>query len=126
MTDNAPVMKTTWKMIENRFPHISVYGCAAHTINLLVKDIADTTNNAKTIKDAENIIKFFKNHHLIKAKVDQKRPAFKITKSFSMAVATRWLSLCTLINNLQALKYVLIQLANKETKLIKGINPRQL
>ena len=90
----------------------------------------------KTIKDPEKIklkieinekneIKFFKNHHLVKVKLDEKRAAFKFTKSLSIPVATRWLSLCTSTNNLQALKYVLIQLVNEETELIKSFNPRQ-
>ena len=68
ITDNTSVMKAAWKMVKNRFPYISAYGCAAHMMNLLVKDTADMTENVKTIKDAEKIIKFF--HHLIKVKLD--------------------------------------------------------
>ena len=90
-------------MVENRFPHISTYSCAAHTMNFLVKDLVDTTDNAKTIKDAEKIM-FFKTHHLINTKLDEKRATLKMTKLLLIPVATRWLSLCTSMNNLQALK----------------------
>lgn len=30
VTDNAPVMKAAWKLIEEKFSHISANGCAAH------------------------------------------------------------------------------------------------
>ena len=46
ITDNAPVMKAAWKLIEEKFPHISTYGCAAHDMNLLVKDILSTAESS--------------------------------------------------------------------------------
>lgn len=41
VSDNAPVMKAAHDEIEERFPHISAFGCAAHVLNLLVKDILE-------------------------------------------------------------------------------------
>lgn len=38
ITDNANVMKASWDIIETTYPHISANGCAAHAMNLLVKD----------------------------------------------------------------------------------------
>lgn len=39
VTDNANVMQTSWKIIEERYPYIAAHGCAAHGVNLLIKDI---------------------------------------------------------------------------------------
>lgn len=124
VTDNAPVMKAAWKLIEETYPNISANGCAAHAVNLLIKDISNTSVNAKTIKEAEKVIKYCKNHHIVKAKLDEKRIAAKIARSLSMPVATRWLSLYNAANNLHCLKYVLIQLVDDEYDLFKEIHPK--
>lgn len=39
VTDNANVMKASNDLVEQKFPHISAFGCAAHCLNLLIKDI---------------------------------------------------------------------------------------
>lgn len=39
VTDHAPVMRAAWKVIERKHPHICAIGCAAHALNLLVKNI---------------------------------------------------------------------------------------
>lgn len=41
VTDNTNVMKAAWQEIESRYPHISAYGCAAHGMNLLIKNILE-------------------------------------------------------------------------------------
>lgn len=41
VSDNAPVLKAAHKQIERRYPHITAYGCAAHALNLLIKDILE-------------------------------------------------------------------------------------
>ena len=55
--DNAPVMKSAWRIIEEKYPHISAGGCGAHGVNLLVKDLVSTTEATKSVKVAEKIIK---------------------------------------------------------------------
>jgi len=117
-------MKTAWKLIEEKFPHISTNGCAAHAVNLLIKDLAGTNDNAKTIKEAEKVIKFFKNHHIVKAKLDEKRKVANIPRGLSMPVATRWMSLFNALTNLHSLKYVIIQLVDEEYDTFKDINPK--
>jgi len=124
ITDNANVMKSAWRLIEEKFPHISANGCAAHGINLLVKDILNTNETSKTIKDAEKIIKFVKNHHIVKAKFDEMRSAANHSRSLSMPVSTRWFSVFESMNDLQGLKYVLIQLADEENEILKEIHPK--
>ena len=42
VTDNAANMRAAWDILEAEYSHIFCNGCAAHTFNLLVKDICDT------------------------------------------------------------------------------------
>lgn len=117
-------MKAAWKLIEERYPHISANGCAAHTVNLLIKDILDTPGNSTTIKEAEKIIKFVTNHHIVKAKFEEKRKALKVNHTLSMAVVTRWFSRYTSLRDLFASKYVLHQLVDENFELLQDISPK--
>lgn len=124
VTDNANVMRAAWRIIEQKFPHISTNGCSAHAVNLLIKDIVTLNDNAKTVKDAERIIKFCKNHHMVKAKLDDIRTSENITKTLSMPVATRWYSNFTALNDLKILKYCLIKLVDNERQMLVNIAPK--
>ncbi|KAG5666123.1 hypothetical protein PVAND_017725, partial [Polypedilum vanderplanki] len=124
ISDNAPVMKAAWKIVEEKFPHISANGCSAHGVNLPVKDILSTPEASKTIKEAEKIIKFVRNHHIVKAKFDERRSAANIPHSLSMPVPTRWFSYFTSMSSLQNSKYALIKLADEEYDLLKEIQPK--
>lgn len=124
ITDNAPVMKAAWKLIEQKFPHISAMGCAAHAVNLLIKDILDTLQFTKIIKDSEKIIKFVTNHHIVKAKYDVMRNVSNVPHTLTMAVSTRWFSRFTSLRDLLASKYVLIRVVDEDEELLKEINPK--
>lgn len=124
VTDNASVMRTAWKEIESRFPHISANGCAAHGLNLLIKDLLDETVHEKTISESAKIIKFINNHHLVQAKFETRRKEANISHKLSLPVATRWFSHFNSLKNLNSSKYVLIKLCDEETKLIEETNPK--
>lgn len=124
VTDNANVMKASWHILEDRFPHISAYGCSAHALNLLIQDILEVQVNADLIKEAERVIKFVKNHHLVKSKYEAKRKAAKVPHTLTMPVATRWFSHYASLNNLMESKYVLIQLADDEEAILREISPK--
>lgn len=124
VTDNAAVMKAAWKIIENKFGHISAYGCSAHCVNLLIKDLLNSSQSSDTVKDAEKVIKFFKNHHIVKAKLDAKRKAKNVNKTLSMPVSTRWLSMHTSLSSLLRLKYCMIEVLDEDGEIIKQIQPK--
>lgn len=124
VTDNAPVMKAAWRIIEQKFPHITAMGCAAHALNLLIKDTLDTSENTKLIKEAEKIIKFSNNHHIVKSKYEELRKTANIPHTLTMAVATRWFSRFTSLRDLSASKYVLIQLVDEEGEALQEIQPK--
>lgn len=39
ITDNASNMKAAWRLVKERYPHISYVGCVAHSLNLIFTDI---------------------------------------------------------------------------------------
>ena len=89
-----------------------------------MKDIASTTEATKTVKDAEKIIKYVKNRHIVKAKFDKRRVAANISLSLSIPVSTRWFSYYKSMSSLQLSKYVLIKLVDEESTLLKEIQPK--
>ena len=38
-TDNAPVNRAAWDILQNTFPTLFCQGCACHALHLMVKDI---------------------------------------------------------------------------------------
>lgn len=56
VTDNTNVNRAAWNLIEDKYPRISAYGCAAHCVNLLVKDILEPYENGKTFNGSCCII----------------------------------------------------------------------
>lgn len=67
VTDNAAVMRSAWQKIEGRYPHISANGCAAHGMNLLIKDLLSAHD--KTISESAKVIKFINNHYIVQETV---------------------------------------------------------
>ena len=124
ITDNAAVMRASWKLIEEKYPHIAANGCAAHVMNLLVKDILSTPDHQKTIKESGKIIQFVNNHHLAKAKFEEKRKAAKVANTLSSPVPTRWYSQFTSSSNVLKAKYVLMSLADENSEDLKDIVPK--
>ncbi len=53
VTDNTSANKKAWEILEKEFPDRFFYGCAAHGLNLLVKDIfypkKSVKNNPSTL-----------------------------------------------------------------------------
>ncbi|XP_026438026.1 uncharacterized protein LOC113336291 [Papaver somniferum] len=67
LTDNAANCKLAGEIIEQKYPHIFWSGCLAHTLNLLMKDIAKSKEPAisfvkETYTKGKDIVKFVRNH----------------------------------------------------------------
>lgn len=124
ITDNAPVMKAAWKMVEDKFPHIIAQGCAAHAMNLVVKDILDVRAHKKIMDEAKVIVKFVNNHHLICAKFDIIRKQEKVTKKLAMPVITRWFSHYNTLKNVFDARFALMKLVDGEKDIITRTEPK--
>ena len=94
VTDNTSANKAAWATLENEFPEKFFYGCVAHALNLLVKDIfypskTKANNPSKRtdkvamypcgfpfeymmtfVEKCKNLVKFFKSHHMPKSKLE--------------------------------------------------------
>lgn len=65
VTDNAKNMKKAWDIVRKTYPKLIINGCAAHTINLLVKDICHLPQYAGTLEDARAITAFVKDRNAL-------------------------------------------------------------
>jgi hypothetical protein len=66
VTDNAVKMKAAWSKVEELYPHITI-GCAAHTLNILLKDIMALKTMDTLYKRAKEMVRYVKGHQVIAA-----------------------------------------------------------
>ena len=60
VTDNVSNTKKAWRLIEEKYPTIIYYGCAAHGLNLIFCDMIKLETCKDIIKRAKGVIKEFK------------------------------------------------------------------
>jgi hypothetical protein len=90
ITDSPNVMILARKLLVERYPTISAYGCAAHGVNLLIKDIVALPEYAKTTKEASKLIQFVNNHQMCLAKFEAKRKEAGVAHKLTAPALTRW------------------------------------
>jgi hypothetical protein len=92
-TDNASVMKKTWRLLRATYRGFLTYGCAPHAINLHAQKLMRLIPFKKLIQEGNVIVQWFRSHHggggaatLERVQVHQgRRP-----KSMTKANQTRW------------------------------------
>jgi hypothetical protein len=120
VTDNAAAMVKAQKIVQEdpRFEHVAGYGCAAHTLNLLVGDIMklkslhSLQSQCKAIVNEVNMSQVIRSTFTdiqIKKNVSLHKPATAI--SLKLPVKTRWGSIIFCLRSLLDTKYALKQLA---------------
>lgn len=57
VTDNAKNMKGAWKILQEKYNHLQPYGCVAHGLNLLAKDISSIESIAIIVNKGKEIVK---------------------------------------------------------------------
>ncbi|KAF0493593.1 zinc finger bed domain-containing protein 1-like [Gigaspora margarita] len=92
ITDNALVMKKSWKILSNSFPNIIYMGCLAHNLNLIVQDIMKLNQIKSIFKKTKAIVKFFKNHNIPAAIFRCHQQSQKLKTSLKLPAKTRWRS----------------------------------
>jgi hypothetical protein len=63
VTDNGSNYKKACRQLITRYLHITWQPCAAHTINLMLKDISCFSEVFEVVDDAKRICRFFYNHN---------------------------------------------------------------
>lgn len=72
VTDNGSNYKKACRQLITLYPHITWQPCAAHTINLMLKDISRFSEVSNVVDDAKRICRFFYNHNRLHAMIREK------------------------------------------------------
>ncbi|KAL5724905.1 hypothetical protein ACHQM5_008112 [Ranunculus cassubicifolius] len=99
ITDNASNYKCAGDMVMNMFPHIYKVKCAAHGIQLLLKDIYEQVLWVKKVYDnAKSFVDYINDHIIILAMVREATGGRKIRKPNKTRFASKFLMLQSFLN----------------------------
>ena len=90
VTDNAANMKAAWSKVEESYPHITPIGCAAHALNLLLKDIMALKTMDTLYKRAKEMVRYVKGHQVIAAIYLTKQSEKNKSTTLKLPSNTRW------------------------------------
>lgn len=107
-------MQSLFKLLEKEYPEKFGQGCAAHVMNLLVKDISKIDTVSNTTNEAASVIKYINHHTKIKAKFDEAREVVEGVRSLQLSVPTRWHSLISSCKRIYAARHVINQVFERE------------
>jgi len=123
VTDNAKNMICSWKILKEKFKdeNISYYGCAAHVLNLLNKDLMQLNTFSLLEDSAKKICVEFKQSHILNSLLKEFQNAdsdiMKKKITLKLPIVTRWGS------NLQCLKSLIF---NKQYLQQIAISPKAI
>jgi hypothetical protein len=125
ITDNAANMKSAWRQLKQRYPHLIICGCLAHGINLFIKDIISVPTIRQALNEAKEIIKFFKNGQLSRELLKKNQlENGGVIYALSLPVDTRWGSNANMLKSLlRTQEHIQSVTVNKE---ISKIMPNDL
>ena len=90
MTDNAANMKAAWSKVEEYYPHITPIGCAAHALNLLLKEIMTLKTMDTLYKRAKEMVRYVKGHQVIAAIYHTKQSETNKSTTLKLPSNTCW------------------------------------
>ncbi|XP_044588532.1 uncharacterized protein LOC123267761 [Cotesia glomerata] len=124
VTDNAKNMKSAWSILKDKYHHLITFGCVAHGLNLLVKDVLSVKEIEEIIDKSKTIIKFFLNHTLLYSVLkDTQRQKTNKVLHLLLPVDTRWGSYNSSLNSLLRIKESL-QIATFDKDVLKMITEK--
>lgn len=83
-------MQVVYKLFEKEYPTKFGQGCAAHAMNLLIKDIAKLDLISNITNQALIIIKQINYHAKLKSAFDEERKKVRDVRGLQIPVVTRW------------------------------------
>jgi hypothetical protein len=111
VTDNASCMRTAWALIEKHYPHIFANGCAAHVLNLLVKDILGIGSFKGTLQDAVAVTNLVKARGALSDEFRKIQKPTSKARFLTLPVETRWYTQYRCVANVVDNQEILEQLA---------------
>lgn len=88
--DNAANQQAGLRIGTQKFPHIQTYGCVAHALNLLCKDILKLSSSSKVFGKAKKVIKKIKNSHRLHSLFTQRQREKEVQVTLKLPPETRW------------------------------------
>jgi hypothetical protein len=119
VTDNTATNKAAWAILQREHPGMFFQGCASHGLHLLVKDIFAATMAKRGrseadypegypfkplldfVEECKEVVKFFGQHHTVKAKLNDMQSQLKIRR-LALPATTRWGSILAMLQSIQA------------------------
>lgn len=88
--DNAANEQAGLRIGTAKHPHIQVFGCVAHALNLLCKDILKLPSACKVFGKVKKVIKKIKKSHRLHSLLTQKQLEKEIKVTLKLPAETRW------------------------------------
>ena len=118
-------MKAAWFKLEASYPHITPIGCAAHALNLLLKDIMALRTMDTLLKRTKEMVRYVKGHQVIAAIYLTKQSEKNKSTTLKLPSNTHWGGVVIMFNSLlegkQSLQEVAISQSADMDSPIKGI-----
>ena len=138
ITDNTAANKRMWQILEQKYPTHFFHGCISHGLHLLVKYIFGAKKNEPAhggvpqfpdgypfeelqlfSNDCKEVVVFFHNHHVMKAKLKKALAAAKLSGLVKPA-EIRWGTLIGCFKSLKAADSILNALVSERDFVNKG------
>ena len=98
VTDNASNYREAGLAISEKYPEITWVPCAAHSLNLLLKDIGKMSFIQQTLLDANHVVKFVREHQFTYALCRSKSATKTLTIFCATGFATAFYVLKVLLD----------------------------
>ena len=108
-------MKSAWRYVQSKYPHIFCIGCVAHGLQLICKDFIRKIEWIRRICTmCESIVNYFSSHHRPKHELEEQQIR-RYGKQISLQkyTPTRWGTIYSMLKSLNDSKEALMAVAGK-------------
>ena len=122
VTDNASNMKKAWRLVEEKYPSIICYRCAAHGLNLIFCNMIKLETCKNITKRAKDVIKKIRHKHMLVHMLKAMQKAENVNCTLKLLGKTRWVSMVTSLESVKKNKVMLRKIAVSEEPEKKSSN----
>jgi hypothetical protein len=116
VTDNAVNYVAAGRLVEAEYPTIFWSPCAAHCLNLIMKDISEMDHVADAVRRATAITKFIYNHIFVLSLLRKRDGWTEIVRPGPTRFATTFIALQSLVAHSNDLQYVFLSADFRESR----------
>ncbi|RHZ00579.1 hypothetical protein DYB35_011184 [Aphanomyces astaci] len=88
VTDNAACMRAAWKILEAKYPGLICNGCAAHALNILVKDVCKLEPYATILESSRHATSFVKDRNALTKRFERIQQHMHVDGELSGTLST--------------------------------------